>query len=282
MESLGEILKRLTENGTSRSTSAGGETFREAEDPRDRCPICDGLGWVQHKVPLGHPDFGEVFPCRCRQQEADEHREESLRRYSGLPEDMLNRMTFDAFIPSGANADAQDRVTLKAALTAAQAFAQAPEGWLLLTGPHGSGKTHLAVAVAGERLQRGETVFFAFVPDLLDHLRATFNPNSPVEYDQLFEQVKSVPLLILDDLGAESGTPWAQEKLYQLVVHRHNGHLPTVITTHLMMEAIEEAQPRMASRLKDATIVHWIPISAPDYRDPQGDGQRPRGRRGRS
>ena len=56
---------------------------------------------------------------------------------------------------------------------------------------------------------------FTFVPDLLDHLRATYSPNSPVQYDQLFEQVKSTPLLILDDLGAETSTPWAKEKLYQ-------------------------------------------------------------------
>lgn len=178
-------------------------------------------------------------------------------------------MTFSAFDPAGRDADAQDRASLEAALTAASTFALAPGGWLLLIGPHGTGKTHLAVAIAGERLKQGEPVFFAFVPDLLDHLRATFNPSSPVEYDQLFEQVKSAPLLILDDLGAESSTAWAQEKLYQIVVHRHNARLPTAITTYLKMEQIEEAQPRMASRLKDATLVTWVPIGAPDYRDLQ-------------
>ena len=269
MESLGDILKRLTPSGTSRSTSNGAEAYQEPEEPGEVCPVCQGLGWVQRRVPLGHPDFGEVFQCRCQRQEADRSRLERLQHYSGLPDDMLQRMTFNAFDPAGSGADAQGRATLKAAFTAASTFASSPEGWLLLTGTHGSGKTHLAVSVAAERIEHGEVVFFAFVPDLLDHLRATFNPNSPVEYDQLFEQVKSVPLLVLDDLGAESSTAWAQEKLYQIVVHRHNARLPTVITTYLTMEEIEEAHPRLASRLKDATVVHWVPISAPDYRDPQ-------------
>lgn len=224
---------------------------------------------MRRRVPLSHPDFGEVFPCSCQRADASQQKLARLRLYSGLPEDMLARMTFATFDPAGGAADAQDRASLAAALTAATTFASAPDGWLLLTGPHGTGKTHLAVSVAGERLKSSETVFFAFVPDLLDHLRAAFNPNSRVEYDQLFEQVKSVPLLILDDLGAESSTAWAQEKLYQIVVHRHNARLPTVMTTYLMMEQIEEAQPRMASRLKDSSLVNWIPISAPDHRDPQ-------------
>ena len=166
-------------------------------------------------------------------------------------------------------ADDQDRLTLNAALAAAKNFASTPEGWLLLAGPHGSGKTHLAVAIAGARINLGEVVFFSFVPDLLDDLRSTFHPDSQVDYDQLFDKVKSAPLLILDDLGSESSTAWVQEKLYQIVVYRHNFQLPTVITTYLKMEDIEKAQPRMASRFRDTMVVQWVPISAPDYRDQQ-------------
>ena len=105
------------------------------------------------------------------------------------------------------------------------------------------------------------------MPDLLDHVRATFGPDSTEKYDEVFEQVKSAPLLILDDLGAESSTSWAQEKLYQIVVHRQNNRLPTVITTNLTVDDIEDAQPRMASRFMDITLVNWVPIGVPDYRN---------------
>ena len=182
--------------------------------------------------------------------------------------EMLQRMTFDSFDPGGgANSSRQDRESLGNALRAAQTFAASPDGWLLFTGPRGSGKTHLAVAIAGESLKQGRQVFFAFVPTLLDHLRATFSPDSAVRFDELFEQVNTVPLLVLDDLGAESSRPWAEEKLYQIVVHRHEGRLPTVITTASSIEELEDAKPRVSSRLVDSMVVDWEPITAPNYRD---------------
>jgi DNA replication protein DnaC len=100
----------------------------------------------------------------------------------------------------------------------------------------------------------------------LDHLRATFSPDSPVAYDELFEQIKTVPLLVLDDLGAETSTPWAEEKLYQIVVYRHESRMPTIITTSFEIDQLEGTKPRIASRLMD-TIVDWVPIQAPNYRD---------------
>jgi len=124
-------------------------------------------------------------------------------------------------------------------------------------------KTHLAAAIAHEALDRGERVLFAVVPDLLDHLRATFGPQSTVAYDERFELVRSVPLLVLDDLGAESATPWAREKLYQLINHRYNERLSTVMTTNLKPDMIE---PRIYSRLCDPACGIKLTIRAPDYR----------------
>jgi DNA replication protein DnaC len=106
---------------------------------------------------------------------------------------------------------------LRAVIPTIRNYTRQPDGWLTLLGPYGLGKTHLAAAIAHEVLGRGETVLFAVVPDLLDHLRATFEPQSTVAYDERFELVRSVRLLILDDLGTESATLWAREKLYQLV-----------------------------------------------------------------
>ena len=90
---------------------------------------------------------------------------------------------------------------------------------------------------------------FVVVPDLLDHLRATFNPSSGTSYDRLFDEVRSSPLLILDDLGTQSATPWAREKLYQLFNYRYVAELPTVITTSAKLEDID---PRIQSRMLDA------------------------------
>ena len=199
---------------------------------------------------------------------------EPLREVGGLQGDMLKQMTFEGFQVAGsAKAAEEQRRTLKFAFETAKSFAESPKGWLLFTGLNGCGKTHLAVAIINERLKRGESAFFAFVPALLDYLRATFRPDSPTGYDEFFEQVKTAPLLVLDDLASENSTPWAEEKLYQIVVHRHNARLSTVITSNILsLQQLEEKKPRISSRLSDA-LVQWVPIDAPDYRD-----QRPSGR----
>jgi DNA replication protein DnaC len=188
------------------------------------------------------------------------------RRMGEVPAEMQQEMTFQTFDPRGRSASRKDQQTLSQAKKAAQTFAAQPKNWLLLSGPHGCGKTHLAVAIANQVSAAGQMVFYAFVPALLDHLRATFRPDNPIGYDELFEHLKNVPLLVLDDLGSESSTPWAEEKLYQIVVHRHVARLPTVITSALTDKDLEDTKPRLFSRLVDSTVT-WVPINAPNYRD---------------
>jgi DNA replication protein DnaC len=99
---------------------------------------------------------------------------------------------------------------------------------------------------------------------LLDHLRSTFGPSSDIAYDKRFEMVRDVGLLVLDDLGTENTTPWAREKLYQIINHRYNNRLPTVITSNRKPEDIE---PRIYSRMADYTLHQGIlMIEAGDYR----------------
>jgi DNA replication protein DnaC len=165
---------------------------------------------------------------------------------------------------------------LRRAFETAQGFAERPNGWLVFNSvAFGNGKTHLAAAIANGVSDRGEAVLFIVVPDLLDHLRASFNPAAGMRYDKRFDEVKSAPLLVLDDLGTESATAWAREKLYQLFNYRYNARLPTVITT---ATPIEQLDPRLASRMMDESRCTFFVLQVPSYRG--GKGARSRRRRG--
>ena len=221
----------------------------EEEQPAPACDICGDFGWVRVQVPVGHPYFGKVFLCQCRDRADDPSRLERLQRYSNMG--LLTRLVFESTTPDGRSADADDRALFRLAFHAAAAYAEEPQGWLVFTGPSGAGKTHLAAAVANRVMELGRPVFFVFVPDLLDHLRSTYTPTSDITYDQLFEQVRTAPLLVLDDLGGHSSTPWAQEKLYQVLNYRHLSQLPTVITIGVQPESLDE---RWQTRVRDPQL----------------------------
>ncbi len=158
---------------------------------------------------------------------------------------------------------APERDNLQRAHALAHSYAEAPSGWLVFTGDYGCGKTHLAAAIANYQVIAGRAIpLFVVAPELLDHLRATFSPNSPTTLDRLFEQVKGASLLVLDDLGTESATPWAKEKLFQLLNHRYVTRLPTVIT----MNTLENTDARLISRIMDTARCKVFRIEAPSYR----------------
>ncbi len=155
---------------------------------------------------------------------------------------------------------------LRLAYQVARSFADSPDGWLILTGTYGCGKTHLAAAIANEQVIRNTGVMFVTVPDLLDHLRAAYAPNSPASPDRRFSEVKTAPLLVLDDLGTESATPWASVKLYQLLNYRYEARLPTVVTTAYRVDELESRiDPRLAIRMRDKRISKVLAILAPAY-----------------
>ena len=104
---------------------------------------------------------------------------------------------------------------------------------------------------------------FVVVPDLLDYLRASFSPQAAVSLDRRFDDIKKVPILVLDDLGTESATPWAREKLFQLLNYRYDAALPTVITTSQSEDKID---PRLSTRMNDAARCRFVGITAPGYR----------------
>lgn len=242
------------ETPAAKDTRMGGQPLevRIDEPPGDNlCPLCQGAGFVYSKAPQGHPAYGKAIPCTCTSQKEEEKRERLLKisNLSGL-----EKFTFENIIPEGRSPDQTNQMLFKKAVEAAREYAKNPDGWLVLLGPSGCGKTHLAAAIANERVKQGANTFFITASNLLDHLRSAFNPASPISYDTLFEQVQKVPLLILDDLGTSAAggyTPWAREKLLQILDYRYMNRLPLIVTSAVSPEDMED---KVRTRLSDPAI----------------------------
>ncbi len=230
------------------------------------CPICHGLGYIRQDLPVGHPDFGKLQICTCRHAQISQQVHRRLFSLSNLNE--LSHLTFENFQTRGrvgywpAQADSLER-----ACNQARVFAQNLNGWLLLQGKNGCGKTHLAAAIANQAVNTGVPTLFITVPDLLDSLRFAYQ-DPDATFEERFEDIRSSPLLVLDDFGTQNATPWAQEKLFQILNYRYINHLPLVVTTNLDLRDVEN---RIRSRLEDPDLVTNVSILAPDYRNPAGD-----------
>lgn len=201
----------------------------------------------------------------------------AYRQIGGMTRERLESCTFAAFNPHGrGNLSATEVGSVQHVFDMARTYARHGRGWLTLWGKTGRGKTHLAAAIAVERLAAGDDVYLAVVPDLLDHLRSTYSPNNPEGYDEVFEAVRTAGLLILDDLGAHSTTPWAEEKLYQIFSFRYINALPTVITTNVDLNDLDDRTrlpERIFSRMIDITLGAIAQVDAPDYRAGQASRQ---------
>ena len=135
---------------------------------------------------------------------------------------------------------------------------------LMLIGPYGCGKTHLAAAILHRCAEDGTPGMFVVAPDLLAQIRSSYRTGDG-RADEIVDAAKNTPLLVLDDLGAEKASPWVQEQLYMLINHRYEHMLPTVITTNNDGAELEaELGRRTLSRLAEMTVP--IKIKAGDYR----------------
>ena len=118
------------------------------------------------------------------------------------------------------------------------------ESGLLFVGPPGAGKTHLAVGVLVELIERyrvrGRFVEFT---SLLYQIQSTFDPGSPESKRQVLDPLTETELLVLDELGAQQPTPWVRDILYLIINNRYTRRLPTLFTTNYRLEPRPPAAP---------------------------------------
>jgi DNA replication protein DnaC len=263
---IDETLKKIATNTSKANTPTTSST--SLGDPN--CPYCGGVGYLRADVPVGHPNFGRLEICVCRQRDVSQQVRERLYSLSRLDE--LKGLTFDTFQPRGQTGLGEKQAaSLESAFNQAQHYARSLNGWLLLQGGYGCGKTHLAAAIANFAVGMGVPTLFLTVPDLLDMLRFSYD-SEDTTFEERFNEIRNASLLVLDDFGTQNATAWAQEKLFQIINYRYINKLPLVVTTNL---SLDEIDARIRSRVTDPQLVSIVRINAPDYRHPMDDTGHP-------
>jgi len=263
MEPIEDAIKRITE-ATSMTKKTDTSPKQTSNTGKEVCPICGGIGYVRRDRPIDDPEFGTLEVCECQLAKKRQASEARLFQISNL--NAYENMIFDTFDMHGLDGRKQTNTTLEVAFNTAQNYSHKLNGWLLIMGDFGCGKTHLAAAIANEVVAHNIETLFLTVPDLLDWLRFTYS-SKETTYEERFEEIRNIRFLVLDDLGTQNATPWAREKLFQIINFRYIHQLPTVITTNLEMTQIED---RISSRLQDRKLVIKLQIDASDYRNPLG------------
>ncbi|HLX07626.1 MAG TPA: ATP-binding protein [Thermoanaerobaculia bacterium] len=204
------------------------------EVERAICPSCGGRGWV---VELDG-GAGTARPCFCRQYEVVPR----LIAAAGIPDRYRECRLGNFKVTSGA---AARHAQLLAARAAAQRYANdflTPQGFthsgLLFIGPPGVGKTHLAVGILVEVIERYSVRGrFVELNTFFNQMQSTFGQTSSESTQAVLAPLMEAPLLVLDELGTQQPTPWIRDVLYLVINTRYTRRLPTLFTTNYRLPA---------------------------------------------
>ena len=122
---------------------------------------------------------------------------------------------------------------------------------LALIGPVGTGKTHLAAAIANRLLNHGTAVICMTMIDMLARIRDTYRRQSGASEANVIGIYEDVPLLIIDDLGKEAPTDWGIQTIFEIINARYERMLPIVVTTNYNFDRLTD---RMVPRGSNDSI----------------------------
>jgi DNA replication protein DnaC len=201
------------------------------------CPLCGGTGW---KTVQGETNRKQVWavPCDCTGQDRVSRALARARiptRYEHCDFENFDTKLYDG--ETGPEYPKWNH-SLEQAKLVTEVFARDyPTGssaGLLIVGPCGAGKTHLAVSALRQIVLRGHSGLFYDYRELLKEIQGSYNPESQTSELGVLEPVLTTDVLLLDDLGASKPSPWALETVGHILNSRYNERRITLLTTNYL------------------------------------------------
>jgi DNA replication protein DnaC len=242
----------------------------KGDDRPDLCPRCRSTCGYLVRYKGASPSAGyDLVECGCRKGEHRDLLARKARGQAGLDDAMVGQ-TFDNFTPADGTQQGFD---------AARKFAANPKGFLTLGGGTGLGKTHLLAAIANTLLAPGDgdaggpddgpgrlVPVYCVAPRLIGRFMVGNSGGAygvRTEAQRYFDSLLDAGVLLLDDLGAERDTSFAQERIFDLVDWRYANRRPTAIATN---SSADQLPDRLRSRLLDRHVAVAVGMKGADYR----------------
>jgi len=205
----------------------------------EHCQLCRGTGYKMIVRPDGAGTM--AAPCDCGMED----RASRLMDRARIPK-RYEHCDFESY-STDVSENPQHTSSLKAAKLFAEKFvAEFPassEKGLMLMGPSGVGKTHLAVACLKELIRRGHQGLFCDYRELLKDIQASYNPGSESTELRVLEPIRTAEILVLDDLGASKPSAWVLDTIGLVLNARYNARLTTLITTNYLDALKSDGKP---------------------------------------
>jgi DNA replication protein DnaC len=249
----GRIRSRLQDDGYVRHIKISAPDYRRPEETSN--PGLSMLSWPDiaemtfEKFEPRDNDLGKEIVTTVITEKESGYRNRSKER-------VVTRKTVTQ----------SDLKTLHAAFNAAINFVKDPKGWLVFLGESYCGKTHLAAAIGHDRVNLGGQAILVDVLSLLDYLKETFSSDTDVTFNRRIHEIRTTPLLILDDIKeSQKGSVWAEDKLHSILNYRYHSHLPTVLTSSMDTNTFATSYPSLWNKLTDTSRCKILVIDMPPY-----------------
>ncbi len=218
------------------------------------CPKCKDTGWI---LTLDENGYEVAAPCECYLEAIKKQRIKTLGLPERLRDKRLKTISASVYSPEAKKNFLNSCKSIKFYLDNIAEMMESGKGLYLYSQSKGSGKTNMAACIGNELIDKEIGCMFKTSIAILDEIKDSWSKEDYAER-KVLDWFFTIPVLIIDDFGAENKTNWATERFYQIINERYSNGRPVIFTSNMSLNNTEY-DSRITDRIKEMCFVIDFP-----------------------